>query len=70
MEHLISFIRPLYLCGQHDIRVLPRYVFLPCRIEECEDCRRTGYRRNFRVGGYASGQLFIADQGAGCQRNH
>ena len=34
---LYKFISPLYLCGQHDFRILPRYVFIPCRIKECED---------------------------------
>ena len=40
------------LCRQHDIRLLPRHVFFPCRVEECEDVIRIGYGRNLCVVGH------------------
>ena len=62
MEHLISlFVRSIFVDNMIS-RSSSVCVLIPAHIEECEDCRGTGYRRYFRVGGYASGQLFIADQ--------
>ena len=67
---IIKFIRPLHLCGQHDIRLLPGYVFISGCVEECENCCRTGYRRNFCFDRYVAGQLLASDKGAGCQCYH
>ena len=61
MEHLLSlFVRSIFVDNMI-FRILPGYVFIPGRFEECEDCRRTGYRRNFCVAGDASGELLVAN---------
>lgn len=45
MENLKS-VRQVYFYRQYDICLLPRYVFLFGRIEECKNSLWTGYRRD------------------------
>ena len=50
--HRAYFYKEDKKCRQHDIRLLPRHVFFPCRVEECEDVIRIGYGRNLCVVGH------------------
>ena len=58
-----SFL-PVHLRGQHDIRLLPRHVLVPCRVEEREDIIGTGSCRYVRVARYRACRLSVADKGA------
>ena len=69
MEHLISlFVRSIFV----DNMIFAFFLGMCSYLAVSKNVKTAvgWYRRNFRVGGYASGQLFIADKGAGCQRNH
>ena len=61
MEHLLSlFVRSIFVDNMIFAFFLGMCSYLAVS-EECEDCRRTGYRRNFCVAGDASGELLVAN---------
>ena len=67
MEHLISlFVRSIFV----DNMIFAFFLGMCSYLAVSKNVKTAVGLGNFRVGGYASGQLFIADQGAGCQRNH